>query len=386
MAMSRRKFLQGLGAVSVVVAGGGVYRAADQGVFSVGNGPAYEPWTNWRTQAAEGPLRLVQSGILASNPHNSQPWRFDVSENRIDVYADTARSIGTVDPFLREMYTGVGCALENMMLTAAAVGYTADIELMPSASDPSHTATITLTEGTPNASALYRAIPNRHTNRGAYDQERPVSQAMLDDMAALSDMNDIRVMWLDTETQKTRFVDGTLAAAEALIADVQQQEDSDKWVRHTWDEVHQEGSGITYDAQQMGVFLTTFAKMGTRLSPEAAGPFFVDATERHLAGATAFGILLARDVMDNSQRLQGGRYWQRLHLWGTDNGLGMQPLNQTCERADRERQLEIEPTFTNVLAELVNDSNWTALMPFRFGYPIQQALPSPRRPVEAVLV
>jgi hypothetical protein len=46
--MKRRSLLKGAGVVSVVVVGGGVWRAYDQGVFSVGEGPAYEPWKNWR--------------------------------------------------------------------------------------------------------------------------------------------------------------------------------------------------------------------------------------------------------------------------------------------------------------------------------------------------
>lgn len=39
---SRRTFLKGAGAITVLVAGGGVYRAYDQGVWAVGEGPAYE--------------------------------------------------------------------------------------------------------------------------------------------------------------------------------------------------------------------------------------------------------------------------------------------------------------------------------------------------------
>ena len=38
--ISRRTFLKGAGAVLVVAAGGLVWRAADQGVFSTGKGPA----------------------------------------------------------------------------------------------------------------------------------------------------------------------------------------------------------------------------------------------------------------------------------------------------------------------------------------------------------
>jgi hypothetical protein len=64
----------------------------------------------------------------------------------------------------------------------------------------------------------------------------------------------------------------------------------------------------------------------------------------------------------------------------------MQPLNQMPERADREASTGIEPRFGRVLAQLVGDDAWKALMPFRLGYPLAEAMPSPRRPVEDVLV
>ena len=115
-------------------------------------------------------------------------------------------------------------------------------------------------------------------------------------------------------------------------------------------------------------------------------PFSGKHTDVYTATATAFGILVSRDSMDNGQRLVGGRLWQRMHLWGTANGLAMQPLNQPAERADREVQLGAEPRFGNALAELLGDPNWHALMPFRLGYPTEEARLSPRRSVEAVLV
>src|SRR2546426_772580 len=81
--------------------------------------------------------------------------------------------------------------------------------------------------------------------------------------------------------------------------------------------------------------------------------------------AAAFGLLAVHDSGDKVQRLLGGRAWQRMHLWGTTQGLGMQPLNQLPERADRERQLGIEPRFGNALKALLEDEGWQVLMPFR---------------------
>ena len=114
--VSRGAFLKGGGATLVLVAGGGVWRAVDQGVFGSGQGPPYEPWENWR--GAKGPMALVSAAILAANPHNTQPWLFEVGDDRIDLFADRSRHIGAVDPFLREMYIGLGCALENLVLRA----------------------------------------------------------------------------------------------------------------------------------------------------------------------------------------------------------------------------------------------------------------------------
>jgi len=128
--MERRAFLRGAGIVTVLVAGGGVWRAWDQGVFGVGQGPAYEPWKNWRS-ASDGPLGLVRAAILAASPHNTQPWLFKVASSSIELHVDTARNTGALDPFLREQHIGLGCALENLMLAAGANGYQARATLMP---------------------------------------------------------------------------------------------------------------------------------------------------------------------------------------------------------------------------------------------------------------
>ncbi len=178
--MHRRSFLKSAGAVTIVVAAGGVYRAYDQGVFSIGAGPAYEPWKNWR-DATGGPLALVRAAILAASPHNTQPWRFQVTDSAIDLYLDTRRNVGALDPYLREEHLGIGCALENLLLAAAANGYATTVTLPPGKlepipADPETTlvARVDLSPGKSESSELCDAIPRRHTNRAPYDPQRPL--------------------------------------------------------------------------------------------------------------------------------------------------------------------------------------------------------------------
>ena len=58
--LTRRNFLKGLGVATIVVAGGIVWRAADGGVLSTGQGLAYEPWTNWR-DTSNPQMNLIRS-------------------------------------------------------------------------------------------------------------------------------------------------------------------------------------------------------------------------------------------------------------------------------------------------------------------------------------
>lgn len=73
----------------------------------------------------------MRAAILAASPHNTQPWLFKVTDSQIELYADTRRNIGMFDPYLREMHIGLGCALENLMLAAAANGYGAVAATLP---------------------------------------------------------------------------------------------------------------------------------------------------------------------------------------------------------------------------------------------------------------
>jgi hypothetical protein len=377
--INRRDFLKLAGATLVVATGGAVWRAVDQGMFSVGKGIAYEAWENWRDAAT--PLeRIVAAGILASNPHNSQPWIFRITSSSIDLFADISRQIGTIDPFRREMYIGLGCALENMILTAEAEGFAASPGLMPDSADETHVAHLELFPATPNTSELYSIIPFRHTNRAAYDMAREVSAETLIAINELVTNENVRLFWFTDQSSKDKFGQVAINATEALINDEGQSMDSHSWWRQDWTDLQEHADGITIDAQGMNPFITQAAKFFPD-SPRKQNDqiFLSNMREINIPMSAAFGILAVKDGMDNVQRLECGRIWQRIHLWGTTQGLAFQPLNQMCERVDRETQLNKEFTLTESVRSLLNDNDWHAVMPFRLGYPVQESLPSPRR-------
>jgi hypothetical protein len=387
--VSTRRTILRLGAGALVAGGAAAaWRAWDQGVFSTGQGPAYEPWNTWNGAAPRSELRLVHAAILSANPHNTQPWRFRVRAESIELFADPARNIGAIDPFWREMHMGLGCALENLLQAAAATGYATRLALFPDSGDPTHIATVALEAGTPAASPLYAAIPRRRTNRGAYDTRRELPQSALAALTALgSDLPQLSVRWFTNAQEKSSIATRIVEATAAIIADAEQSRDSAAWFRNSWSEIQQKRDGLTLDAQALPTWLSIAAKIGPAVGIEEADRIWLQNTrDVHVATAPAFGLLLARDATDNTQRVQGGRLWQRMHLWAQNEGIAMHPLNQLPERADRERSQGVAASFGSALEQLVGNASWHALMPFRLGYPTVAALASPRRGVNEVLL
>lgn len=392
--MSRRSLLKGLAGLSVLAAGGVVYRAWDNGVFDVGGGPAYQPWHDWRDNMGNGPLALIRAGILASNAHNTQPWRFEMGEGWIAIHADHERHLGAFDPYRREMALSLGCAIENMVLTAKAQGFTPRVELAHDRFElggPAHperpVAIFHLAPGDAEKSEFFQAIAHRHTHRGAYDPEQPVSQVLQDEMHVLAGgHNGIRLFLFDGGQAKAQLGDLIVSATEEIIADHEMAMDSAAWFRFDWHSIQQHRDGVTLDTVGLPPLVNAAAKIIPSPSPDQADQQWLDATRHvHVATAPLLGMIAAADLYDQPTTLGAGRLWQRLHLWATARGLVAQPLNMPPERVDREAELGLEPRMETALAAITGDAGWRPTFVFRMGHAQQTARLSPRRPVEAVL-
>ncbi len=395
---TRRAFLKGglmaLGGVAVVVSGAGVYQAVQEDVFSPFEGPAYQPWSTWKSDVLTGSMALVQSAILAANPHNTQPWRFRVTDHKIELFADLQRHLGSFDPYRREMWIGFGCAIENMLLTAEAQGLNAGLEVIdggltinPMTDGIVPVATLTLSPGKRASGALYEAIPNRHTHRGPYLPERKVSSETQQQIKAIASTLDTRLSLFAAGPDRREFDRLMEDATHAIVEDSEMVMDSHHWFRETSAALQRHRDGITIDAAGLSPVMTTLAKLFPAPDPHTGHRMWENATrDVHLATAPLTGIISVKDRYDKAENIKAGRCWQRLHLHATTLGMAMQPMNQPVEWNDRQQQLGAPLMAQKRLAELTGESDWLATFVFRAGFAANPAPLSPRRPLDKVVV
>lgn len=391
--MHRRSFLKGAGVVTVAVSGGGIWRAYDQGVFSVGEGPAYKPWKDWREQSS-GPLALISAAILAASPHNTQPWLFKVTESAIDLYIDTNRNVGALDPYLREEHIGIGCALENLMLAATANGYrgtlsylSGDLAQTSTAPGPKHLAHVDLVPDKPDRTELYEAIPHRHTNRSAYLPQKPLSPQFLDSLNQLAMSEpEVRVFFFPAEVDRKKIVKISSAANSEIYADPEVDRGSNRWIRLRWNNVQKLRDGLTPDAFGLPPVAAAIVKMMPAwMLAWAAARGDKDGYSKLMLTAPLIGIITVRDRYDQANCLRAGRMWQRLHLLATARNVAGRPCNEAVEMIDYEKAHGRPPQRAQLLSEVLGDPTWQPTFVFYMGFPTLVARASPRRPVEDVV-
>jgi nitroreductase len=114
------------------------------------------------------------SAGYAPSIHNTQPWRWRVHGDTLELHVEAGRQLASSDPGGRLMVVSCGAALHHVRVALAAAGWTATVERLPDPDRPDLLARLVATGRTP---ATPEAMRHLQTMRIRHTDRRPVTDA-----------------------------------------------------------------------------------------------------------------------------------------------------------------------------------------------------------------
>jgi hypothetical protein len=305
---------------------------------------------------------LLNYAVLAPSSHNSQPWKFNVTNDRILVFADKSRRLQVADADQRELYLSMGCALENLVIAAEHFGYNCSVSYFPGPNDLVATVSLLAKSRPPSDSRLFYAITSRQTNRNPYEP-RAISESDLETIKSLSSDADVGVSIFITRDSaiKKGFQDLVVQANGIQYSDANFKSELGHWL----------GQGVmgpTGVQAKMAQLAVVFLDVGPEQSKKDA----------ELINSTPYLGFLSTTKNDSISSLKAGRVLERFWLAATALGVSLHPMSQA---------LELQQTKANLTELLPASSGMMQVQQaFRLGYAKPGGAHSTRRPLQEVLM
>ncbi|MBB5874285.1 nitroreductase [Allocatelliglobosispora scoriae] len=263
----------------------------------------------------------------APSIHNTQPWRWRVGTDALDLYADRSRSLPATDPDGRMLLTSCAAALHHAQVALAAEGLLTAVELLPTPAEPDHLARVTITGTapvTPEAVRLVQAIGMRHTDRRPTIEEE-LTADQIEQLRQAAAAQGVHLHRL-TPDQTTELAVAVSRAEDVAAADPALVAETTRWTGGD----RPDGTGVPADVipdrrPQTDVGERDFAVPGTlRIGGEH---------DKHAAY-----VVLFSDTDEPRDWLRAGQAMSAAWLRATELGIAVLPFSQVIE-VDATRQL-----------------------------------------------
>jgi nitroreductase len=280
---------------------------------------------------------VLETASLAPSVHNSQPWRFLVRSDRIELHADPDRTLPATDPGGRELRLSCGAALLTLRLALRGKGIRPLVSLLPGADAPGALAVVRHGDTQPPDAddlALLAAVRTRRTNRRPFaDAPVPTAHRALLTRAADAERSWLHVVDDRAERAKlqqlVRRAQHEQAADPAVLAELRawteqrpddagiatgsagpRPESQDEWVLRDFmpGATHERPPGKDYESDPLVVVLCSFydGPLAELLAGQAMQRVLLTATTLGLSASFLSQPIEVPHVREDLRRVLGG--------------------------------------------------------------------------------
>ena len=307
---------------------------------------------------------LLRYAILAPSTRNTQPWRFTVEGNTVQVFADPERGQPVSDPDERELYISLGCALENLLLAAEHFGFWHEVTYFPQRGSAELAASVAFAPGgTPSparAGITLDTMVRRHNDNSVY-RSAPVPEEVLRRLQACRVEAELRLDLTDDHFFRRWAEQLTLEADHLEFADPEFREELGYWIR-------QGVFGMPKVLSRLGSLAVSRLDLGDPVAKQ---------DQKIVESAALLGLISATSDT-HLAHVRTGQLFERLWLTATAMAVSVHPMSQTMRH----------PQLRAAMAELIPARGWLPQHLFRVGYSFREGElfhHTPRRSLEEVL-
>ena len=313
-------------------------------------------------------IQIASYASKAPSGHNTQPWKFHITDSTITVLPNLDVALPVVDRNNRELFISLGCAVENLCIAASYFGYTTHII---ESSIEAIILELTKNDLTIEDS-LFHQIEKRQTNRNIYNGNK-ISDGILQQLQSIPKENGIQFYFTEINTPFANTITQYIMKGnEIQMADIAFKNELLSWMRFNKKQVEATHNGLSYLVFGNPPLPRILARpiVSLFLKPNAQNK----SDRKKIDSSSHFVVCTTqRDTIEEWISL--GRTLQRFLLKVTEIGISYAFLNQPCEVAALAFDLREKLP--------VNKEHPTLIM--RIGY-AKQIPYSPRKKIETLLV
>jgi hypothetical protein len=312
-------------------------------------------------------VTMVSYAVKAPSGHNTQPWKFKIFDNSIEIVPDSTKALPAVDGNNRELFVSLGCALENLCIAARHLGYMTHVREQNALGILVHLEKTTDGEDDP----LFYQIEKRQTNRSVYKHELiPDTVVRQLENTSMQENNQLYLFPVNSPSANilTEYI---MKGNEIQMNDKAFKKELTAWMRFNRAEIRKTNDGLTYKA--MG-FPSIPRFMGKHIVGSFLKPDKQNASDRKKINSSSHLALLTTKNNTVSEWIDLGRSLQRFLLKATELKIACAYLNPPCEIESLADELKTKIAINNEYPALLLRTGYADAMPY-----------SPRKDVKEII-
>lgn len=343
--------------------------------------------------------KILEAGICAPSGDNTQPWKFIVRNNFIELWNIPERDQSLYNFKQNASMIAHGALIENIAIASKAIGLRPAITLFPNLGNPDHIASMIFEENQPQDEGLFPYIYQRATNRKPYKTELLTQDQKNTLMSAVRDLGGNLIVKDDPGSKEV--------LARALSKNEQLVFENTILHKFFFGHIHKSNAQImragggfpikTLELPPPLIFafslfrIRSILKFFNILGLSRSIP---RQTAKSYRASSAFGAIV---FPDNTHKdfLEGGRALERVWLEATRMNLSMQPLTGILflwQRLLAGATKELSPRHQEYIRESYQDlertfgtQGKTIIFIFRIGAGDAPSALTPRLPLDSFI-